>query len=137
MLCVHKRRCVYSHFHQPNNENSIMSSFFFGDENRSGNLIFHNVRQWWLMMMFSNFFSVLGGRRGIIFIFFLCFCWENKRKLNISFRFLWARQKYFKSKIRKLILNKKKEILWLFQPILLWNSIEYIKTFIEFPYHIF
>lgn len=25
MLCVHKRRCVYSHFHQPNNENSIMS----------------------------------------------------------------------------------------------------------------
>jgi hypothetical protein len=94
VMCPQTTMCLFTF--SSTKQRKFNYVIFCGDENRSGNLIFHNVRQLVIDDDVFIFFRVSrASRDNFHFFVFFCCCWENKRKLNISFRFLWARKKLF------------------------------------------
>lgn len=85
---------------------------------------------WWC---FSIFFSVLGGRRGIIFIFFCVFVGKIKENRILVFAFYEPDKNILKAKLGNWSWTKKKKYYDYFSQFCCEIQLNN-KTFIEFPF---
>lgn len=88
---------------------------------------------WWC---FSIFFSVLGGRRGIIFIFFCVFVGKIKENRILVFAFYEPDKNILKAKLGNWSWTKKKRNIMIISANFAVKFNWIIKLSLNFPFQI-